>query len=127
LEIQDANSDERLPSQKEMKCDLMHAKTSNETWQALKDLYQNNNTNHILFLKSKLLSIKMDINESINTFFGRIKEMKDKLGDIREKVSNTNLVTIALNGMLEDYQMFITGLVVREKAPTFEELTAIFL
>jgi hypothetical protein len=29
--------------------------------------------------------------------------------------------------MLEDYQMFITGLVAREKPPTFEELTGILL
>jgi hypothetical protein len=29
--------------------------------------------------------------------------------------------------MLEDYQMFITGLAMREKDPTFEELTGIFL
>jgi hypothetical protein len=29
--------------------------------------------------------------------------------------------------MLEDYHMFITGLAAREKPPTFEELTGIFL
>ena len=29
--------------------------------------------------------------------------------------------------MLEDYQMFITGLAAREKSPTFEELTGILL
>ena len=62
---------------------------------------------------------------SLFNFLGRIKDMKDKLGDIGEKVSNTDLVTIALNGMLKDYQMFITGLAMREKAPTFEELTCI--
>jgi len=53
--------------------------------------------------------------------------MKDKLGDIGEKVSNTDLITISLNGMLEDYQIFITGLATREKYPTFEELTCILL
>jgi len=49
---------------------IRDAKTSKETWKALKDLYETNNTNHILFLKSKLLSIKMDINESVSTFLG---------------------------------------------------------
>jgi hypothetical protein len=106
---------------------IRDAKTSSETWKVLKDLYETNNTNHIIFLKSKFLSIKMDINESISTFIRQIKDMKDKLGDIGEKVSNTDLVTIALNGMVEDYQMFITGLAAREKAPTFEELTCILL
>jgi hypothetical protein len=73
---------------------IRDAKTSSETWKVLKELYETNNTNHILFLKSKFLSIKMDINESVSTFLGRIKDMKDKLGDIGEKVSNTDLVTI---------------------------------
>jgi hypothetical protein len=69
----------------------------------------------------------MDINEFVSTFLERIKDMKDKLGDIGEKVSNIDLGTIFLNGMLEDYQMFITGLAAREKSPTFEELIGILL
>ena len=58
---------------------------------------------------------------------GRIKEVKDKLGNIGEIVSITDLVTITLNDMLEDYKMFITGLAAREKPRTFEELTGILL
>jgi hypothetical protein len=69
----------------------------------------------------------MDGNESVSSFLGRIKEVKDKLVNIGETVSNTDLVTITLNGMLEDYHMFITGLAAREKPPTFEELTGILL
>lgn len=69
----------------------------------------------------------MDGNESISSFLGRIKEVKDKLVNIGETVSNTDLVIITLNGMLEDYHMFITGLAAREKPPTFEELTGILL
>ena len=98
---------------------IRDAKISSEMWQELKDLYQTNNMNHIFFLNSKLLSIKMDINESVSTFLGRIKDMKDKLGDIGEKVSNIDLLTISLNRMLKDCQMFITGLAAREKDPTF--------
>jgi hypothetical protein len=78
-------------------------------------------------LKSKLISIKMEENESISDFISRIKDIKDKLGNIGEKVSSTDLVTITLNGMLEEYQMFITGLAAREKAPTFEELVGILM
>ena len=106
---------------------IREAKTSAETWTALKDLYETSNTNRLLFLKTKLLGIKMDANESVSSFLGRLKEVKDKLGDIGEKVSSTDLVTITLNGMLEDYHMFITGLAAREKPPTFEELTGILL
>jgi hypothetical protein len=106
---------------------IREAKTSAKTWTTLKALYETSNTNHILFLKTKLLGIKIDGNESVSSFLGHIKEVKDRLGNIGEIVSSTDLVTITLNGMLEDYQMFIIGLAVRDKSPTFEELTSILL
>ena len=79
---------------------IREANTFAEIWTTLKDLYETSNTNRILFLKTKLLGIKMDANESISSFLGRIKEVKDKLGNIGETVSITDLVTITLNGML---------------------------
>jgi hypothetical protein len=106
---------------------IREAKTFVEIWTTLKDLYETRNTNRIMFLKTKLLGIKMDGNESISSFLGRIKEVKDKLGNIGETISSTDLVTITLNGMLEDYHMFITGLTAREKPTTFEELIGILL
>jgi hypothetical protein len=69
----------------------------------------------------------MDGNESISSFLGHIKKVKDKIENIAEIISNTDLVTVTLNGMLEDYHMFIACLAAREKPPTFEELKGIFL
>ena len=59
----------------------------------------------------------MEENESIAMFISRIKEVKNKLGDIREIVSDTNLVMITMNDMTNDYQMFITRLNVSKKSP----------
>lgn len=70
-------------------------------WKNLKDLYGIKNTNRLLFLKRKIPSIKMDKNESLLPFISRIKDLKDKLGDIREAVSNDELVTITMNGMID--------------------------
>jgi hypothetical protein len=67
---------------------IREANTSPATWTTLKELYETSNTNHILFLKTKLLGIKMDGNESVSSFLGRIKEVKDKLGNIGETVSS---------------------------------------
>jgi len=61
----------------------------------------------------------MEENESISTFMSQIKELRDKLGDIGEKVANTILVTITMNGLNDDYQMFILDLNVRDKSPNF--------
>jgi hypothetical protein len=106
---------------------LRDATTSAATWTTLKALYETSNRNRILFLKTKLLGIKMDGNESVSSFLGHIKEVKDKLVNIGETVSNTDLVTITLNSMLEDYHMFIIGLAARDKPSTLAELTGILL
>ena len=65
---------------------LRESKTSAKTWTLLNNLYETSNTNRILLLKTKLLGIKMDGNESVSSFLGRIKEVKYKLGNIGENV-----------------------------------------
>ena len=49
--------------------------TSSGTWLALKGLYEIRNSNRIFFFKRKLLSIKMEVNESISEFLSRDKEL----------------------------------------------------
>jgi len=39
---------------------IRECKMSNETWVLLKGLYETTNRNHMMFLKRKLLSIKME-------------------------------------------------------------------
>lgn len=70
----------------------------------------------------------MKENESINDFISRIKEIENKLGDIGENISSTDLVILTLNSMLDGYQIFITGLSTREKEEhTFDELVGILM
>lgn len=71
--------------------------------------------------------MRMEKNESFIGFVAQFKDLKDILGDIEEKVSNFDLVTITLNGMTNEEHMFIIGLSAREKAHAFEELTRILI
>ena len=54
---------------------IRNFKTYKDTWDKLKSLYETSNSNRILFLKSKLLSIKMDVNETMNKYLSRIKDI----------------------------------------------------
>lgn len=65
--------------------------------------------------------------ETATTFVARIKDVKDGLGAIGETMSDSDLVSITLSRMHDEFQMFVTGLAAREKAPTFEDLTGILL
>lgn len=49
------------------------------------------------------------------------------MGDIGEAMLDIDLITIIMNGMSNEYQMFITGLNAREKTPMFEELIGILM
>eukprot|EP00253_Pinus_taeda_P014991 PITA_14991 len=102
-------------------------KMSSEIWTTIKNLYQTQNTSRIMVLKRKLFSMRMDERETPTAFVARIKDVKDKLADIGEAVFDSDLVSITLSGMRDEFQIFITGLVAREKAPTFEDLTGILL
>ena len=102
-------------------------KTSKETWDILKGLYETSNANQILFLKTKLISIKMEANESIGNFVSIMKYLSDKLCDIGEKVSNSDLVTISLKGLVQYYKVFMSALSARQTPPIFDELVGILL
>jgi len=71
-------------------------KTSKETWDMLKGLYETTNINRILFWRLSFLSLKMEANENISNFVSCVKDLRDKLGDIGVKVSSTDLVIITL-------------------------------
>jgi len=55
-------------------------------YDALKRMFESNNTNKALTLKHQLQSIKMRNDDNIATFFMRILEIKDQLGAIGETI-----------------------------------------
>jgi len=52
----------------------------------------------------------MEANENISTFICKVKNLRDQLGTIGEKVWDSDLVTITLKCILKDYQVFILSL-----------------
>eukprot|EP00253_Pinus_taeda_P036376 PITA_36376 len=106
---------------------IRDCKSAADIWDTLKGLYETQNSNRVLALKGKLFALKMGENESVGGFMARVKDLKDQLGAIGEKVSDSDLVTLTLNRMTDEYQTFISALSAREKAPLFDELTAILL
>jgi hypothetical protein len=69
----------------------------------------------------------MEENETIASFVARIKDLKKKLADIGHTIDDIDLVTIIMNGVTDDYQMFITRINPREKIPKFEEFIGILM
>jgi hypothetical protein len=68
-------------------------------YDALKKLFERNNTNTTLALRHQLQNLKMTKLDTISTFFMKISEIKDNLGVIGEIISDIKLVMITLNGL----------------------------
>ena len=73
---------------------IKNCKTPKDTWDKLKGLYETSDSNRNFFLKTKLLSFNMELNEPITKYLSCIKDLRDNLGDIGEDMSSTYLVTI---------------------------------
>jgi len=87
-------------------CIIQHireGKLANEIWGTLKELYEIKNSNRLLFVKSKILSMNIEENETITSFVPRIKDLKNKLLDIGHTMDDIDRVTITMNGVTDYY------------------------
>nr|GFA44546.1 hybrid signal transduction histidine kinase M [Tanacetum cinerariifolium] len=67
-------------------------------WDHIKDLFHDNKDARAITLDGELRSIKLG-SLTINAYCTKIKAMADRLANLREKVSDKNLVMYALNGL----------------------------
>jgi hypothetical protein len=68
-------------------------------YDAMKTMFESNNTNRALTLKHQLQNFKMMKADTITTFFMKISEIRDQLGGIGETITNRELVMITLNAL----------------------------
>jgi hypothetical protein len=96
--------------------------TTYEMYDALKKMFERNNTNIALTLKHQLQNMKMTKADTIATFFMRISEIKDQLASIGETITNRELVMTTLNALLGHWEPFLPSINGREDLPEFDRL-----
>jgi hypothetical protein len=99
-------------------------KTTYEMYDALKMMFERNNTNRALTLKHQLQNLKMMKVDTIATFFMKILEIKDQLGVIGETVTDRELVMITLNALPRHWKPFIQSIIGRAYLAQFDHLWA---
>ena len=77
---------------------------------ALVSLYQSTNINRKIILREKLRSIQMTILDLVTSYLTKVREICDELVAIGEKVTNVELVNMALNGFLASWDSFFKGI-----------------
>jgi hypothetical protein len=71
-------------------------KTTREMYEALKNMFESNNTLITLTWKGQLQNIKMTKADTVATFFMKISEIRDQLGAIGEIILDKELVLTTL-------------------------------
>jgi hypothetical protein len=93
-------------------------------YDALKNMFERNNTNIDLTLKHQLQNLKMTKDDTIATFFMKISEIRDQLGAIGEIIIDNYIFMITLNALPRHWEPFIQSINRREYLPQFDHLWA---
>lgn len=90
-------------------------------WQALHN-HDNKNAVCTMLLFNQLHSTKMDERSSMVDYLQKISKITTELRSSGEEVSKLRLVHIALNGLPQEYEGLVQGLLVLDELPNFEKL-----
>ena len=112
--ILDAMKDHRIPH--------ISAKThAFQMWTSLTNLYQSSNENRKMVLWEKLKNVHMSKGEGMASYLTKITQVRDELATVGEAIESVEMVRISLNGMTQQWSVFVQTIIGRENMPN--ELT----
>ena len=85
-------------------------KTAKECYDTLVTLYETKSTSQKRLLKSRLCFLKMENDESVNSFFTKISNIKDKLLAIGVSTDDDDLVQIVFDGLSLAWELFLAAI-----------------
>ena len=94
---------------------LSSKKTPKKMYDALSRMYEGRNVNRKMNLRAQLKGTKMSKRESIQYYFTRVSQFKEKLSAIRDTLDEDELVVTTLNGLTRPWDSFIQTLCARKK------------
>ena len=89
---------------------------------ALNKLFEVKNINWKMTLRNQLKNVKIQNAETIQSYFTRVSQIKEKLEALDEQVENVEIVMTALNGLPRTWEYFIQGICARNKLVKFSRL-----
>ena len=90
-------------------------KTSKEMFDSLTKLFEGKNINWKMTLRNQLKNVKIQNAETIQSYFTRVSQIKEKLKAVEEEVETAEVLITTLNGLLGSWESFIQGIYARRK------------
>ena len=83
-------------------------------------MYEGRNINRNMYLRAQLKGTKMSKGESIQDYFTRVSQFKEKLSAIGDTLDEDELVMTSLNGITTPWDSFIQALCARKESMKFD-------
>ena len=93
-------------------------------WKTLKEHFHSGDQSQILTLMSQLQSLKLTEGGAVDEYLKKARELKNRLGNMGEKLSDCNVNQIVLNRLPRSYESTIQTLSHLNASMTFEQLSA---
>ena len=97
-------------------------KTPKDMFDALTNLYEENNINRKMTLRTQLKGVKMQNSESIQFYFTRVSQIKEQLEAIGDNVEEAEVVMTKLYGFPRTWKSFFQGICFRRNLTKFSRL-----
>ena len=101
---------------------LAKLETTKDMFDSLKKLFECDNVSRLIALRIQLHSIKMNRSKSVASYFMRIADLRDQLGDNGEIVLDKELSTYVLRGIPDSWESFIQSVSGRSKMPKYDKM-----
>ena len=76
-------------------------------------LYEGENINKKMILRNQMKNVKIQISETIQSYFTRIAQIKEQLEAVEENVEEGEILMTTLNGLPRSWDSFIQGICAR--------------
>ena len=97
-------------------------KTPEAMFDALTKLFEGNNINRKMTLRNQLKNVKIQNEDTIQSYFTRVSQIKERLEAVDEEVENQDILMTTLNGLPRSWDSFIQGICARKKLFKFIRL-----
>ena len=88
----------------------------------LVNMFRDNNANQVLFFKNQLKNLKKGKDESVQSYFMKLTEIRNNLLTIGETIAYREMVLIALGGLPPEWHVFNTTILKNNVIPDFDEV-----
>ena len=89
---------------------------------ALSSLFEGRNNNRKMTLRNHPKSVKAQKSETMQSYFTRVAQFKEKLKAISDMVEEAEIEMTTLNGLPRDWESFIRGIYSTRKLTKFHQL-----